>query len=225
MDIWTASRRPRRPGTRHWKSTPSTLWSGKVKSFPIKTLPIGSKLWRASTGLAYPRVDDRFWLYPAERPATRLPPHYPQQPTLAGRPSAFPVYVGLTPSCGRSRWGCRSSAGDPEPTFGGPARRLRIEPVTLVRRQGYGNGCGASESVLRYAMTSALRSRSGIRPRGGTLLLRAMMGISAHSFSLADRPVAAVWVTRSRMRQQTVTPSRVSLSQTSVGFSSCCSSN
>ncbi len=52
-------------------------------------------------------------------------------------------------------------------------------------------------------------------------LLRAMMGISAHSFSLADRPVAAFRVTRSRMRQQTVAPSLGSLSQTSVGSSSC----
>ncbi len=29
------------------------------------------------------------------------------------------------------------------------------------------------------------------------LSLRAIMGISAHSFSLADRPVMAIWVTRS----------------------------
>ena len=60
--------------------------------------------------------------------------------------------------------------------------------------------------------------RQCIRPRGGAPLLRAMMGISAHSFSLADRPVAAFWVTRSRMRQQTVAPSLGSLSRTLVGF-------
>ena len=56
------------------------------------------------------------------------------------------------------------------------------------------------------------------------MLLRAMMGISAHSFSLADRPVTAFGVSRSRMRQQTVAPSLRSLSQTSVGSSSCSSS-
>jgi hypothetical protein len=36
------------------------------------------------------------------------------------------------------------------------------------------------------------------------LVLRATMGISAHSFSLPDRPQRAEWVTRSRMRRQTL---------------------
>jgi hypothetical protein len=35
-------------------------------------------------------------------------------------------------------------------------------------------------------------------------LLRASMDISAHSFSLAVRPVMAIWVTSSRMRLQTL---------------------
>ena len=51
-------------------------------------------------------------------------------------------------------------------------------------------------------------------------LLRAIMGISAHSFSLAERPITAVRVTSSRMRLQTLFH-RQSVSQTSVGSSFC----
>jgi hypothetical protein len=51
-------------------------------------------------------------------------------------------------------------------------------------------------------------------------LLRAIMGISAHSFSLAERPVMAIRVTSSRMRLQTLFH-RQSVSQTSVGSSLC----
>ena len=43
------------------------------------------------------------------------------------------------------------------------------------------------------------------------LMLRAMMDISAHPLSLADRPLAAIWVTRSRMRRRDHFPSLVPL--------------
>src|SRR5713101_4877603 len=43
------------------------------------------------------------------------------------------------------------------------------------------------------------------------LLLRAMMDIRALPISLADRPVAAIWVTRSRMRRRDRSPSPVPL--------------
>ena len=108
-----------------------------------------------------------------------------------------------------------------------PARRLdpRLR-TTLVRV--------ATVALDPYVWTDrALQGEFGdgqmvlrqcIRPRRGASLLRAMMGISAHSFSLAERPFMAFGVTRSRMRQQTVAPSLKSLSQTSVGSSSSFSS-
>ena len=107
-------------------------------------------------------------------------------------------FVRFTPSNGHSE----AHAGLPVVTrMYGPTVRCKGE---------FGDG----QVVLRQC----------IRPRCGASLLRAMMGISAHSFSLADRPVAAFRVIRSRMRQQTVAPSLGSLSQTSVGSSSCSSS-
>jgi hypothetical protein len=41
--------------------------------------------------------------------------------------------------------------------------------------------------------------------------LRAMMDIRAHPISLADRPEAAIWVTRLRMRRRDRSPSPVPL--------------
>ncbi len=107
-------------------------------------------------------------------------------------------FVRSPPSSGRGKHPRRMSQVDP---MYGPTVRCKGE---------FGDG----QVVLRQY----------IRPRRGASSLRAMMGISAHSFSLADRPVAAFRVTRSRMRQQTVAPSLGSLSQTSVGSSSCSSS-
>ena len=50
-----------------------------------------------------------------------------------------------------------------------------------------------------------------------SVVLRAIMDISARAFSLADRPRRAIWVTSVRTRGKTEPPSRLVLSQTSAG--------
>jgi len=48
-------------------------------------------------------------------------------------------------------------------------------------------------------------------------MFRAIMGISAHSISLADRPVMVIWVTRFRMCRCDRSSISHFISQTSVG--------